>query len=132
MASSGLDKGYLHTLHADMEDTTKFGYMNAGYDDSPGNLILTNPQARFYFERSKKNEPGFYHIRCGYNNKYWVGEEVTGGRFVGITTTSDRQEDMSKPLCTLFNVELRANGKDIADNNLYDARYISHLFIWQI
>jgi hypothetical protein len=57
-----------------------------------------------------------------------VAEEVTGGHFVGITTTSDRQEDMSKPLCTLFNVELRANGKDIADNNLYDARYHTYSF----
>jgi hypothetical protein len=46
MTSSGLDNGYLHTLHADMEDTTKFGYMNMGYDGSPGDLILTNPQAR--------------------------------------------------------------------------------------
>jgi hypothetical protein len=95
-------------------------------EDDDGSILM-NPRARFYFEPSKKHGGRLLHIRCGYNNKYWMVKqpvEAASGDIVITATATEQEEDLGKPLCTLFAVDLSAKGKDDAENNLYNARYI--------
>ncbi|KAL5203708.1 hypothetical protein ABZP36_008579 [Zizania latifolia] len=62
-----------------------------------------SPYTRFYIEASKKHH-GLVHIRCCYNNTYWVAKEQQqedGGGWI-ITTADEPEDDLSKPSCTLF------------------------------
>ena len=98
--------------------------------------ILTNPHARFYFEPSRKHGGRLLHIRCGYNNKYWMAkqqqqqpDDAAAAAAIVITgTATEREEDLGKPSCTLFAVQLKSKGKDEAQNILYDAR-CTYLYI---
>jgi hypothetical protein len=84
--------------------------------------ILTNPQASlFHFELSKKHGRRLLHIRCGYNNKYWTAKQpvdADNGDILITNTATEQEEDLGKPLCTLFAVDLKAQGTDT-----YGARY---------
>lgn len=93
--------------------------------------ILTNPHARFYFEPSRKHGGRLLHIRCGYNNKYWMAKQqqqqpddgAAAAAIVITGTATEREEDLGKPSCTLFAVQLKSKGKDEAQNILYDASF---------
>ncbi|KAG8090529.1 hypothetical protein GUJ93_ZPchr0011g26974 [Zizania palustris] len=61
------------------------------------------PYTRFYIEESKEH-PGLVHIRCCYNNTYWVAKEQqqeNGGGWI-INTAHEPADDLSNPSCTLF------------------------------
>ncbi|KAG8090127.1 hypothetical protein GUJ93_ZPchr0011g28269 [Zizania palustris] len=62
-----------------------------------------SPYTRFYVEPSKQHD-GLVHIRCCYNNTYWVAvrkqEGGVGGWIIG--TAHEPEDDLSKPSCTLF------------------------------
>ncbi|KAG8090528.1 hypothetical protein GUJ93_ZPchr0011g27735 [Zizania palustris] len=63
------------------------------------------PYTRFYVETSKEHQ-GLVHIRCCYNNTYWVAKEKQqedGGGWI-ITTVDEPEDDLSNPSCTLFNL----------------------------
>jgi hypothetical protein len=65
---------------------------------------IMNPRARFYLEPSKEHE-GLIHVRCCYNNKYWVPQQrvLDGGSTRWVIGTADEpEEDLSKPSCTLL------------------------------
>jgi hypothetical protein len=65
---------------------------------------VMNPRSRFYLEPSKEHE-GLMHVRCCYNNKYWVPQQrvLHGGSARWIIGTADEpEEDLSKPSCTLL------------------------------
>lgn len=125
---------YLHTARPDLYPNKEmaddsFGrlYSSLYNNDESGGRILTNPQARFHFEESKTSKD-YVHIRCGYNNKYWVPEKSTeypDANFRLIGTTSEREEDMTKDLCTLFAVTLEPKDMDDADNNIYNAWFFA-------
>ncbi|KAG8090532.1 hypothetical protein GUJ93_ZPchr0011g28543 [Zizania palustris] len=62
-----------------------------------------NPYTRFYIEASKEHH-GLVHIRCCYNNTYWVAKEQQqedGSGWI-ITTVDELEDDLSNPSCTLF------------------------------
>ncbi|KAG8090534.1 hypothetical protein GUJ93_ZPchr0011g28416 [Zizania palustris] len=63
-----------------------------------------SPYTRFYVEASKEHQ-GLMHIRCCYNNTYWVAKEQQqdGGGWI-ITTVDEPEDDLSNPSCTLFNL----------------------------
>ncbi|KAL6641728.1 hypothetical protein ACP70R_019909 [Stipagrostis hirtigluma subsp. patula] len=59
-----------------------------------------SPFTRFHVEPSKKHG-GHVHIRCCYNNMYWVAREVNREwRLYG--DANEPQEDLTHPSCTLF------------------------------
>ncbi|CAM0943010.1 unnamed protein product [Alopecurus aequalis] len=61
-------------------------------------------RARFVVEESKKQGTGFMHVRCCYNNKYWVPVLVqdSGSSCWVIGTADEPEKDPSSPSCTLF------------------------------
>uniref|UniRef100_A0ACD6A5I7 Uncharacterized protein n=1 Tax=Avena sativa TaxID=4498 RepID=A0ACD6A5I7_AVESA len=91
-------------------------------------ILTNNPQAAsvFYLERSKKHGRRLLHIRCGYNNKYWTADaaaKANGDDIVITNTASEREEDLGKPSCTLFAVQLKAKaGTDTYNARFYDPR----------
>ncbi|KAG8090129.1 hypothetical protein GUJ93_ZPchr0011g27508 [Zizania palustris] len=77
----------------------------------PSGQDCISPYTRFYVEPSKQHD-GLVHIRCCYNNKYWVavqqqeqqGGDVGGGGWI-IGTVDEPEDDLSKPSCTLFKLD---------------------------
>jgi hypothetical protein len=65
---------------------------------------VANPFSRFYIEPSREHA-GLVHIRCCYDNKYWVAEphQNNGGRAI-VGAADEAEEDLSKPTCTLFRI----------------------------
>jgi hypothetical protein len=91
-------------------------YLRCVYDESHGGSLVElggdgagvmNPRCRFYLEPSEEHE-GLIHVRCCYNNKYWVPQHrVLPGHGGGtarwvIGTADEPEEDLSKPSCTLL------------------------------
>ncbi|KAF0893782.1 hypothetical protein E2562_029676 [Oryza meyeriana var. granulata] len=86
-------------------------YLRSVHDESHGGSLVElggdggvmNPRCRFYLEPSREHE-GLMHVRCCYNNKYWVPQQrvLHGGSVRWIIGTADEpEEDLSKPSCTL-------------------------------
>ncbi|KAL6594381.1 hypothetical protein ACP70R_048574 [Stipagrostis hirtigluma subsp. patula] len=82
-----------------------------------------NPYARFSLEPSRKpGNEGLVHIRCCYNNKYWVPVAVphsddTGNKrkqTVILCTANKPEDDKSKSTCTLF----RPSGWSPTENSI--------------
>ncbi|KAL6641730.1 hypothetical protein ACP70R_019911 [Stipagrostis hirtigluma subsp. patula] len=74
---------------------------------------------RFYAEPSKEHQ-GHVHIRCCYNNKYWVAREDSHGYWCLLGDANKPREDLADPSCTLFRHE--PNGDHAEDFNLQHAR----------
>ncbi|KAJ4843191.1 hypothetical protein Tsubulata_008108 [Turnera subulata] len=80
------------------------------HDDAQGNgLVLqfcgeeiVSPYTKFEAEMSEQH-PGLVHIRCCYNNKYWVRQSPE--QYQILAAASEPEENTSKPLCTLFKFE---------------------------
>ncbi|XP_062208358.1 uncharacterized protein LOC133909821 [Phragmites australis] len=63
---------------------------------------VTSPCSRFYIEPSRVHA-GLVHIRCCYDNKYWVAQQRQHeGGWAIIGGADEPEEDLSKPTCTLF------------------------------
>ncbi|XP_022960405.1 uncharacterized protein LOC111461140 [Cucurbita moschata] len=60
---------------------------------------ILSPFTKFEFEQAK-SDPSLFHIKCCYNNKYWVSWACDHG-FI-IAGAEDKEEDRSKWTCTLF------------------------------
>ncbi|KAL6654194.1 hypothetical protein ACP70R_007659 [Stipagrostis hirtigluma subsp. patula] len=63
---------------------------------------VASPYTRFYIVPSREHH-GLVHIRCCYDNKYWVAQQRqhhSGWAIVG--GADEPEEDQSKPTCTLF------------------------------
>ncbi|PQM36356.1 uncharacterized protein Pyn_38100 [Prunus yedoensis var. nudiflora] len=83
-----------------------------GEEDVPsGFLKFTGEEAgshyaKYEVEMAKSTEnKGFVHIRCCYNNKYWVsvnGMDKFEGDVLIVAGADEPEEDQSKPSCTLF------------------------------
>jgi hypothetical protein len=63
-----------------------------------------NPLTRFFVETSSKHD-GLVHIRCGYNNKYWVAEKRHGDEWWIASSADKPEEDLSQESCTLFQLK---------------------------
>ncbi|XP_058213537.1 uncharacterized protein LOC131325347 [Rhododendron vialii] len=64
---------------------------------------IVSPYSKFEIERAKTtaaagNDNGFVHIRCCYNNKYWVA----GADSLIVAGADEPNEDQSQRSCTLF------------------------------
>ncbi|KAK3123368.1 hypothetical protein QOZ80_8AG0629500 [Eleusine coracana subsp. coracana] len=59
-----------------------------------------SPYTRFHAEPSKKHD-GHVHIKCCYNNKYWIAREVNQ-EWCLMGDANEPQEDLSDPSCTLL------------------------------
>jgi hypothetical protein len=66
-------------------------------------IDVLSPYTRFCAELSKEHD-GLVHIRCCYNNKYWVAREVNG-KWCLMGDANEPQEDISDPSCTLLRHE---------------------------
>ena len=65
---------------------------------------VASPFSRFYIEPSREHA-GLVHIRCCYDNKYWVAEpHQNHGGWAIVGAADEAEEDMSKPTCTLFRI----------------------------
>lgn len=68
---------------------------------------VASPFTRFYIEPSREHA-GLVHIRCCYNNKYWLAEpqqnQNHGGWAAIVGAADEAEEDLSKPTCTLFRI----------------------------
>ncbi|KAI8545283.1 hypothetical protein RHMOL_Rhmol07G0029600 [Rhododendron molle] len=71
---------------------------NHGYLQFSGKEIVS-PYVKFEIERAKSNN-GFVHIRCCYNNKYWVAKSSSDSSL--LAGADEPEEDQSKWSCTLF------------------------------
>jgi hypothetical protein len=62
---------------------------------------IWSPRVKFEAETSKTGGTGLVHIRCCYNNKYWVVREMNRIPWV-VASANKPEEDQTKPECTLF------------------------------
>ncbi|KAF7142839.1 hypothetical protein RHSIM_Rhsim05G0011600 [Rhododendron simsii] len=90
-------KNYLRYIHEDGEQH--------GFPQFSGEEIVS-PYSKFEIERAKSttaegNDNGFVHIRCCYNNKYWVANSISSDSFI-IAGADEPNEDQSQWSCTLF------------------------------
>lgn len=83
---------------------------------------------RFYVEPSKEHK-GQIHIRCCYNNKYWVARKVSNKWYI-FCDVDEPVEDPSNPECTLFeastfgfNEEADANEPAEDPSSIKEIRY---------
>ncbi|PQQ00698.1 uncharacterized protein Pyn_40092 [Prunus yedoensis var. nudiflora] len=60
---------------------------------------VVSPYAMFHVEMAKGGK-GLVHIRCGYNNKYWV--RWSDHHYWIVAGANEPEEDQSKWSCTLF------------------------------
>lgn len=60
---------------------------------------IVGPYSKFAIRASKTN-PGFFHIRCCYNNKFWVRLSENSNYIAAIA--NEEEDDTSKWSCTLF------------------------------
>ncbi|XP_022157621.1 uncharacterized protein LOC111024281 isoform X2 [Momordica charantia] len=85
-------------------NTNYLRYINE-YDDRIGGFLrfsgqrLVSPYTKFEVEYSDLGK-GYVHIRCCYNNKYWVRQSSKSSYIVATANQAD--EDLSKWSCTLF------------------------------
>ncbi|KAF7135632.1 hypothetical protein RHSIM_Rhsim08G0035600 [Rhododendron simsii] len=89
--SSFSEKTYLRYVH---EDGELHRYLQATGEE------IVSPYAKFEIERAK-NENVFVHIRCCYNNKYWVAASSRSPYFI-LAAADEPNEDQSQWSCTLF------------------------------
>ncbi|CAI0557465.1 unnamed protein product [Linum tenue] len=75
------------------EDTQQHGFLQY-----TGETVIS-PHARFEVQQSRTGG-GLVHLRCAYNNKYWVRTSETELWFAAAADASE--EDQSKWSCTLF------------------------------
>ncbi|KAF7144136.1 hypothetical protein RHSIM_Rhsim05G0009700 [Rhododendron simsii] len=87
-------------LRCNIQEAQKDG----GFLEFSGEEIVS-PYSKFEIERAKttpaENENGFVHIRCCYNNKYWVANSSSNNSFI-IAGADKPNEDRSQWSCTLF------------------------------
>ncbi|KAL6654190.1 hypothetical protein ACP70R_007655 [Stipagrostis hirtigluma subsp. patula] len=63
---------------------------------------VASPYTRFYIEPSREHH-GLVHIRCCYDNKYWVAQQLQrSGGWAIVGGADEPEDDQSKPTCTLF------------------------------
>ncbi|KAE9448825.1 hypothetical protein C3L33_19265, partial [Rhododendron williamsianum] len=67
---------------------------------------IVSPYSKFEIVRANSptaagNDNGFVHIRCCYNNKYWVAKSISSDSFI-IAGADEPNEDQSQWSCTLF------------------------------
>lgn len=62
---------------------------------------VVNPKAKFEVERASTGT-GLVHIRCCYNNKYWVTCQTSRDNIWIVASADKPEEDQSKSSCTLF------------------------------
>jgi hypothetical protein len=114
-------------------------YLRSVYHESHGgNLVelghgdggVMNPHARFYLEASKEHE-GLIHVRCCYNNKYWVPQQrvlpgASGNACWVIGTIDEPEDDLSKASCTLHKL-ITIDGEQAAENGSTTCRFITYI-----
>lgn len=76
---------------------------------------VVDPHGRFFVEPQANGDGALVHIRCSYNNKYWVCRKVNEEWCI-YADAHEPEEDQSKDGCTLF--EFRHAPLDI--NNDYE------------
>lgn len=85
-------KTYLRYVH---EDTAEHGFLQFGAPD------VATPYTKFeVIGAMGTGNTGLSHIRCCYNNKYWVAWKEDQSWIVGLA--DEPEEDRSKWSCTLF------------------------------
>ncbi|KAG5547077.1 hypothetical protein RHGRI_012941 [Rhododendron griersonianum] len=86
-------KNYLRYRHQDGE---LHGFLQFSEEE------IVSPFAKFEIEKAKTaGNNGFVHIRCCYNNKYWVANSSSNNSFI-IAGADEPNEDQSQWSCTLF------------------------------
>ena len=65
---------------------------------------VLSPYTRFRAELSREQD-GHVHIRCCYNNKYWVAEKRHGDEWWIAGSADKPEEDLSELSCTLFQLK---------------------------
>lgn len=88
-----------------------------GFLQYSGDQALT-PYTKFEIEKSNVGRR-FVHIKCCYNNKYWVLHSPSSHYIVA--TAKERDEDRSKPSCTLF--KLNPDDDDGDSNEIKTIRF---------
>uniref|UniRef100_A0A0A8Z1U0 Agglutinin domain-containing protein n=1 Tax=Arundo donax TaxID=35708 RepID=A0A0A8Z1U0_ARUDO len=63
-----------------------------------------NPYTRFFIEPSAKHD-GLVHIRCCYNNKYWVAQQGLPYQWWIAGSADEPEEDQTQESCTLFELK---------------------------
>ncbi|KAI8553382.1 hypothetical protein RHMOL_Rhmol05G0011400 [Rhododendron molle] len=90
-------KNYLRYIH---EDGERHGFLQFSGEE------IVSPYSKFEIERARSttaagNDNGFVHIRCCYNNKYWVANSISSDSFI-IAGADEPNEEQSQWSCTLF------------------------------
>jgi hypothetical protein len=89
--------------------------------------VVTNPHTRFFIESSKEHD-GMVHVRCCYNNKYWVAEGEDAGGRTTFGTTHEPEEDLSNRSCTLFKLIVCAtdDGDDLSIRSYFFLKCLTY------
>lgn len=82
---------------------------------------LVSPYTKLEVEKAKIGK-GYVHIRCCYNNKYWVLHSQSNQYIVA--TAREREEDRSKVSCTLFKPVYDEDSKAFRFRHVHLDRYL--------
>ncbi|KAI9114210.1 hypothetical protein K1719_014860 [Acacia pycnantha] len=99
---SNYNNKYLRYIH---EDVQVYRFLQFSGEE------VVSPYAKFEVEMAKSGN-GLVHIRCCYNNKYWV--RWTENHWWIVAGADEPEEDQSKWSCTLFKpIYVDANAKKV-------------------
>ncbi|KAM1157379.1 hypothetical protein ACFX1X_028302 [Malus domestica] len=116
VVKSNHNRKFLRYIKDDGEENAPAGFLKFSEEEAGSHY------AKYEVETAKNGgNKGLVHIRCCYNNKYWVS--VTGthrfdNEVLIVAGADEPEEDKSKPSCTLFEpVYVDPVDKDHDNNN---------------
>ncbi|CAN6697644.1 unnamed protein product [Malus baccata var. baccata] len=116
VVKSNHNRKFLRCMKGDGEENAPAGFLKFSEEEASSHY------AKYEVEMAKnRGNKGLVHIRCCYNNKYWVsvtGTHMFDNQVLIVAGADEPEEDQSKPSCTLFEtVYVDPIDKDDDDNN---------------
>lgn len=121
VVKSNHNKKYLRYIKEDGEENAPAGFLKFSGEEAGSHY------AKYEVEMAKSSgNKGLVHIRCCYNNKYWVsvqGTDKLENEVLIVAAADETEEDQSKSSCTLFEpvyvdpIDDGNDDNDDADNN---------------
>ncbi|XP_008245434.1 PREDICTED: uncharacterized protein LOC103343555 [Prunus mume] len=97
VVTSNTNGKYLRYIDEDIKNDVQAGYLKFSGQEAGSQY------AKFEVEMAKSSgNEGLVHIKCCYNNKYWVTHRTSSSNYLIAAVADEPVEDKSQYSCTLF------------------------------
>ncbi|PQQ00694.1 uncharacterized protein Pyn_40088 [Prunus yedoensis var. nudiflora] len=97
VVTSNTNGKYLRYIDEDIKNEVPAGYLKFSGQEAGSQY------AKFEVEKAKSSgNEGLVHIKCCYNNKYWVRRTLTSSSYLIAAVADEPVEDKTNESCTLF------------------------------